>query len=96
VEMPELNKLVEKYKDKKVTFIAVTFEDKGKRNKFLKTKDFNYQISVSDTETIKKFEINSFPTNLIINQQGNLIFKEVGLPKGIFDKLDKVISDNLK
>ncbi len=95
-EIPELNKLAEKYKGKKVVFIAITFEDKDKINAFLKTTGFNYQMAVMDTDAIRSFEINSFPTNIIINKEGNIIFKEEGLEQGIFDKLDKVIAAKLK
>jgi thiol-disulfide isomerase/thioredoxin len=40
MEMPELNKLVEKHKNKEVVFLGFANNDKPKIEKFLKTKSF--------------------------------------------------------
>jgi peroxiredoxin len=76
-EMPELNKIAAKYKNNKVAFIAVTFDDRDKLNKFFKKHQFDYRI-VSDLAIIKDYKVNSFPLHLIIDQKGEIIFKKIG------------------
>lgn len=96
VEIPELNRLVEKYKEKNVTFVAITFENKDQVTKFLKKKAFNYSVAPSEKKLINLFKISAYPTNIIINQKGDIIFREEGLSSNIFDRLDKVIAENVK
>lgn len=70
-EMPELNKLVEKYRqNKNVIFLAPTFNQKDKVLKFLKKKSFDYALIANAEETIKDFGINSYPTNIVMNKEG--------------------------
>lgn len=96
MEMPGLNRVVKKYKNKEVTFIAVTFDSKAQVEKFLKTNTFDYQHAVSAFDAVGKFGVKSFPTNLIIDRKGNIIFKEEGLGPGMSERLDKAIAKNLK
>ncbi len=75
-EMPELNKLVDKYKD--VTFIGITFDKKEKVKKFLKSHDFKYQL-VSDNEgVINDYKVIGFPTHFLIDKDGKIVMRKVG------------------
>ncbi len=76
-EMPELNKMVKKYKNKNVEFIAITFESKEKIKAFLKEHKFNYK-TVSDNSIVRDYNVSIFPLNMIIDQNGEIIFKKVG------------------
>lgn len=95
-EIPDLNKLYDKYKDKGIKFIAVTFDDKKETEKFLKKMEFNYPIAILGIETIKKFNINSFPTSLIVDKNGMIIFEKTGLSQNIYTELDNQIIKALK
>jgi len=74
-EMPELNKIVTKYKN--VEFIAITFDSKKKIDSFFKKHQFNYRI-VSDLAIIQNYKVDSLPLHLIINQKGEIVFKKIG------------------
>jgi peroxiredoxin len=77
-EMPGLNSLVSEFKDKEVVFIALATDHEKKLRKLLKTKVFNYQI-IPDAETIcQKYNINLWPTHIILNRDGNLAQRITG------------------
>jgi peroxiredoxin len=78
MEMPELNTLVKKYKDDNVVFISVTFEKKETVQKFLSNRDFNY-LHITDNKTIlSDYGVSTFPTHLLIDQNGEIILRKVG------------------
>lgn len=75
-EMPKLNKLVKKYKN--VEFISITFNKKEVVEKFLKNHTFNYKHIVNSDPIIEEYESAAFPTHIIIDQKGEIIFRKVG------------------
>lgn len=91
VEMPELNKLYDKYKDQGVKFLAITYDDEEEITKFLSKKMFKYPIAVEAESVINKYNISSFPTNIVIDRNGLIIFEENGLKFGILERLDQAI-----
>ncbi len=76
-EIPELNKIKEKYKNKNVIFLAITFDNKEKITTFLSKNKFNYNI-ISDINILKFYDINNYPTSIIIDKKGRIIFKKIG------------------
>jgi peroxiredoxin len=77
-EIPDLNKIASKYKKNGVIFLAVTFENEKKVNSFLKKYPFYFNI-ISDVELVKKYSINSFPTSMLIDKEGKIMFKKTGI-----------------
>ena len=97
IEMPELNKLVEKYKGKDVVFIAPTFDTKESLDKFFSTTEnkFNYQILPASMELIQKYGVKSFPTHMVINKEGVVTDVVQGSVQGIEDMLSGFINEAL-
>lgn len=91
-ELPELNKIVTKYKNKNVEFIAITFDKQTDLNEFLKTHKFDYNI-VSDGEIIRDYNVSTFPLHMILDKKGEIIFKKTG---AYIDELDAKIDLLLK
>ena len=89
-ELPQLNELVEKYGDQ-VTFIAPTFNDKTLVDRFLKRREFNYQILTDGTELSKAMGITSYPTHIIVDQEGVIRKVFIGANESIGRKLDSAI-----
>jgi peroxiredoxin len=77
-EIPELNKLVKKYKNQNVAFIAVTFNKEIDLNKFFSNHKFDFTI-VADLDLIKQYKVDSYPTSMIIDKNGEIIFRKVGV-----------------
>lgn len=92
-EIPELNKLVEKYKERKdVVFIAVALDDKSDLLDFLKTTPFNYQIVDGGRWITQGFGITTFPTNVVVDQNGNVQFHATGYSLSLPSWIDKTIT----
>lgn len=91
-EIPELNKIVSKYSNEDVEFIAITFDKQDELKNFLNTHKFNYRI-VSDGSVIKKYQVNTFPMHIVIDRKGEIIFKKTG---AYLNELDTKIESLLK
>lgn len=77
-EMPALNKLVSEYKDKDIVFIAFAKDPESEVREFLKNRTFNYQ-QVSNADDIhEKYEINLWPTHVILNPEGKVVQRLTG------------------
>ena len=95
MEIPDLNKLVEKYKDYDVEFLAIALNKPDQLKDFLKKTDFDYQVlSIAEQQTIE-LGIQGYPTHFILNRQGQVVYKATGLEPGSIDKLDKAIEGQL-
>lgn len=95
-EMPDLNKLYQKYQaNPNVAFVALSTDDKERTTKFLTKKEFKYPIIADAANQATAFSVSDFPTNMIIKNDKVLLRMEGYSPK-IFDELDKVIQEGLK
>jgi peroxiredoxin len=91
-EMPGLNSLVSEFKDKEVVFIAFATDQEKELREFLKTKAFNYQI-IPKAETInQKYNINLWPTHIILNRDGNIAQRITGGGMNRHEELRRLIN----
>ncbi len=95
-EIPELNKLVDKYRGKDVVFLGFTYNIAYNIKRFLQKFDYKYQLIPESQVEIINYEIKSFPTNIIIDQKAYIVFKTEGYGYNTVDDLDKAISELLK
>lgn len=96
MEIPELNSLVDEFKDNdKVVFLAITDEDKETVKDFIKEEYFKYILGVEGREIRRNFGVYAFPTHFIIDQKGKIVFKHVGYVKGIKEILKNKINSLL-
>jgi thiol-disulfide isomerase/thioredoxin len=92
-EIPELNKLVEKYKDRNdVVFIGIALDDKYDLREFLKTTPFNYTIVDGGSWIASQMGIKGFPTNVVVDQEGIVQFHADGYSMSIPRWIDKTIT----
>ena len=91
-EMPELNNLADNFKNKKVKFLALTFNKKEIVEQFLKTKDFNFTLIPNANNIISLYGVNTYPTTIVINKKGEIVTKEVGYRTNIKSVLTKAIN----
>ncbi|MBH2003172.1 MAG: TlpA family protein disulfide reductase [Sphingobacteriia bacterium] len=91
-EIPELNKLVSRYKERTdILFLALAFDPAKDLKAFLKKTTFKYQVVADKTDYLmNELKIAGYPTHLIVNREGKIIkvtnnFNEVisGLNKEI-------------
>lgn len=104
-EMPKLNALVEKYKNKNVIFLAPAVDDKTLLEGFLKKYEFNYQVLPSSFGIIEQYApktkrktpdkpgsfVMALPTHLIIDENGTVVKHFWGFGEKTADDLSETI-----
>ena len=91
-EIPELNELVESYKDNKdVVFIAVALDQKYEIKDFLKTNPYHYNIIDNGRYIADKYGIHLYPTHAVINREGKVVFHTSGLARNTVSWIKKSI-----
>lgn len=90
-EMPELNKFVAKYKERKdIVFVSLAFDSAEKLRDFLKKKNFDYAVVADQQDYIMNtLGIRAAPTHLIINKSG-LITKVVNRAEILMPLVDQL------
>lgn len=96
IEMPHLNDLKNLYNTNDVEFLAITFDKKEMVEQFLDDHTFNYTIASNANDAINIYGVNSFPTNMVINQKGEIVLKEIGYRTNIKDVLKASIDKLLQ
>jgi thiol-disulfide isomerase/thioredoxin len=96
-EIPELNKLVDSYKDNpNVVFLALALDENYDLKKFLKTTPFNYDIIGGSRYIADGYKIGLYPTSVILDKQGKVAFHTVGFAENSPYWMRKTIDEGLK
>ena len=97
-EIPQLNELKKRYNGKDVEFIAIALDQEYKIDKFVKQNPFTYNIIEDGRWLASKFDISLYPTNIIIDKEGNYQFFKTGYKKDITEamsfKIDMLLEIN--
>jgi thiol:disulfide interchange protein DsbD len=84
-EIPTFNQLIKDYKDRGLEIIAVSLDEEGaaKVKPFLKENPMSYTQVLGDQSTAGAFSVDDskLPVALIIDKQGRIRFRHVGLTK---------------
>jgi peroxiredoxin len=73
-DMPALNRLRDEYGTEDVAWFGITFDKKEKVVKFLEKKKFDYSLIPDGKQLVDRFSIKYFPTTLIIDPTGKIVF----------------------
>jgi peroxiredoxin len=95
MEMPELNKLVEKYRSKDVVFLGFSTSEKPKVESLLKKQTFNYNIVPSAKNVSELYEVLMFPTHIVVDKKSTINYCVSGLTPTTFEDLDRTIESLL-
>lgn len=95
MEMPELNKLVERYQGQEVVFLSFARNNQDQIMKFLKKTPFNYKIVPSASPVAEQFGVMGYPTHILIDKEGKIRFKALGLGPTTMTDLDEAILKQL-
>ena len=88
-EIPELNRLVEEYQNKGVVFIGVSLNSQDEVEGFTYMHPFKYNLIPDGEGFIDEQQVSSFPTHFILDKNGVLTNRIVGVIT--YDKLKKQI-----
>lgn len=93
-EFPQVNQLVEKYKDRKdIVFISLAEDTPEQLTVFLARKPLSYSV-VPNMKTYMNLslELNAFPTHIIINKEG-YVYKVTSNYEGLEVALEKASAE---
>ena len=95
-EIPELNKLVETFKNRDVIFLAFANDNQFDIEDFLVKRPFNYHIIPNASSfSIKQLGIHNFPTHVIIDPGGKVRFVKTGYSARTIEDMYQAIRDLL-
>ncbi|WP_396218505.1 peroxiredoxin family protein [Flavobacterium sp.] len=94
-EIPDLNRIQEKFKEKEVVFLAVTFDSKKKLEEFVKKKPFNFTLVPDSMKIIRQFYVNSYPTTILIDKDRKIHLIDDLLVFDLMNKIEKMIKNYL-
>jgi thiol-disulfide isomerase/thioredoxin len=78
-EMPSIERLRDALKDDPVEFVLVSEEEKDTIDRFIKRKQWRLTSYRTDVDTPPVFESFGIPTTYILNPDGLVVFKHVGM-----------------
>ena len=95
-EIPKLDDIYKRYKDKDVVFIGVDLDTNKRRLCLFGDNPQNaissYRIIMDKTKAIANlFNVSILPTTLIIDKEGKLVFLHEGYKAGDEDEIEEVI-----
>ncbi len=96
MEMPELNELVEKYKEKEVVFLGLALDDEKALQSFIEKTAFHYNIVAKSTKLANQFDVEGYPTHFIVDKEGTIVYEAKGFTSFGVRNLDKAIKIALK
>ncbi|MEY3342956.1 MAG: hypothetical protein RL090_640 [Bacteroidota bacterium] len=91
MEMPDLNKLVQKYEGKDVVFLGIATNKEPQLKEFLSKTKFQYNIVANGKNTSNAFGVEAYPTHIIIDQNSNVAHIALGAGPDIVEVLDEKI-----
>lgn len=96
-EMPELNKLVEKYAtNPNIVFLGMGLNTKSEIQNFLKTQPFTYHLIPESQRLVEEYQVDGYPTHFVIDKKGNFYFTIKGLFPNTISDLEKAIEETLQ
>ena len=92
-EIPDLNNLVDSFSKDGVIFVGVALDQHSDLKNFLKQMPFQYRIIANGRYLASDYKITSYPTHVIIDQEGKVYFHTSGLGPGTLPWLKKTIKE---
>ncbi|MEJ7558090.1 MAG: TlpA disulfide reductase family protein [Pedobacter sp.] len=74
-EMPQLNDLVESYKNRNdIIFLSLAIDDKKHLKRFLEKTRFDYEtVAEQEGYMSKQLNVSSYPTHILVNAKGQVV-----------------------
>lgn len=96
-EMPELNKLVDEYKDNKnVEFISICLDKKEDVEKFFEKISFKYRCIPGANTIAGKYGVVGFPTHMVVDKQGNIVLRQTSFSDDLIKEIKAEIAKGTK
>jgi thiol-disulfide isomerase/thioredoxin len=97
MEIPELNKLTEKYAaNPDVVFIAIALDPREQVEEFLNQRPFKYHIIENGRYITSQYGVASYPTHVVVDKEGIVRFHTSGYGRSTVPYIDKSIEELLQ
>ncbi len=96
MELPDINAIVEEYGSDEIVYIAPTFENQTKVDKFLTRFNMEYEVVADVKDFVLGNNIRSFPTHFVIDREGYIEKVVIGYSVLTDNMLRKAINKLLK
>lgn len=94
-ELPELQKLVERYGDRGLQVVAVSGDgpvDQAKVRPYIRSSGFDFVVIPDpDGAWRRRFQVEVFPTSFVIDADGTIVHRQVGYRRGDEKQLEAVL-----
>ena len=95
-EMPELNELVSSFKsNENVQFLGFSTTAKDRLPSFFEKHAFDYRVIPDSQPYAMENGVTGYPTNMIIDKEGNIAFLKTGFIPGIAENIKEEIEELL-
>jgi hypothetical protein len=96
VELPRLEPLYQRYKDRGLAVVAIEAKrDRDRSVKFVEERGLSYTFvetgEGADDFVREVFKVRSFPTSFLVNEEGKIMFVHLGFDRGDESKLEEQI-----
>ena len=95
-EMPKMKEYYDRYKDK-MEIVGIAQESSNDRwYKFLEKNDYPWTQVLNDkkeNDLVVKYNVHSFPTKFVLDQDGKIIQKYVGGVEGFYEFMDQILGE---
>ena len=100
MELPRLQKLYETYRNQGLEVVAVeAFRDTKQATKFIEDKGLSFTLlenGAEDAEVVSSmFGVYAFPTSLLVDREGRVMYAHLGFELGDEQKLEEEIKSLL-
>jgi len=97
-EIPDLNEIYNKYEDKDFDLLAIASQsgDAATLKKHVERLGIEYPVLVGDDVVVRKYQIFAFPTDYIVDREGNIQNRIVGAPPGKKAQVVRMIDELLE
>lgn len=93
--MPKLQELYERYHDRGLAVFGISTWEAGDPAQFINEKGYTYNFLVEGDTVAKEYNVKGLPTLYVIGPDGKILMGEVGSGEDHYDKLVKLIEENL-
>lgn len=96
MELPRLEKIWQKYRDKGLVVVAIErSRDRDRAQKLIAEKGLTFMLlenGEGDAEVVRRvFNVGTFPTSFLIDRNGRVMFAHVGFREGDEERLEEEI-----
>lgn len=96
MEIPDLNELVAQYAgNDDVVFLGIALDDRYRLEEFLKIMPFRYHIIENGRMLAQNNNVSSFPTHVVLDREGKILFHTDGLARNTVYWVKKSIDQAL-